>query len=241
MTVAACPGCIALAPSVDTARRGVPDTEAAVYLALPQIRCAACIAGVEGVLAKLPSVKAARVNLSAKRVRLVLAPGCDASTALQALNDAGFDAHELDATALRPANDDAGRRLLARAAVAGFAMMNVMAISVAVWSGAGDVTRVMFHWVSAAIALPALAFSAVPFFASAWGALRAGRVNMDVPIALAILLAAATSFYETFAARGAHTWFDAALSLTFFLLVGRYLEHRARATARSAAAELTAL
>jgi Cu2+-exporting ATPase len=241
MTVAACPGCIALAPSVDTARKGVPETEAAVYLALPQIRCAACIAGVEGVLAKLPSVKAARVNLSAKRVRLVLAPGCDASTALQALNDAGFDAHELDATALRPANDDAGRRLLARAAVAGFAMMNVMAISVAVWSGAGDVTRVMFHWVSAAIALPALAFSAVPFFASAWGALRAGRVNMDVPIALAILLAAATSLYETFAARGAHTWFDAALSLTFFLLVGRYLEHRARATARSAAAELTAL
>ena len=85
MTVAACPGCIALAPSVDTARKGVPDTEAAVYLALPQIRCAACIAGVEGVLAKLPSVKAARVNLSAKRVRLVLAPGCNVSTALQAL------------------------------------------------------------------------------------------------------------------------------------------------------------
>ena len=103
----------------------------------------------------------------AKRVRIVLSPGYDASAALQALNDAGFEAHELDATALRPAGDDTGRRLLARAAVAGFAMMNVMAVSVAVWSGAGDVTREMFHWVSAAIALPALAFSAVPFFASA--------------------------------------------------------------------------
>jgi len=241
MTIAACPGCIAAAPSADAVARSLPESEAALHLALPQIRCAACISGVEGVLARLPSVRTARVNLGAKRVRVVLAPGYDAGAALQALNDAGFEAHELDATALRPAGDDEGRRLLARAAVAGFAMMNVMAVSVAVWSGAGDVTRVMFHWVSAAIALPALAFSAVPFFASAAVALRAGRMNMDVPIALAILLAATTSLYETFAATGAHTWFDAALSLTFFLLVGRYLEHRARATARSAAAELTAL
>ncbi|HBB84457.1 MAG TPA: ATPase, partial [Sulfitobacter sp.] len=154
---------------------------------------------------------------------------------------AGFDAHLLDASALGPAGDEEGRKLLARAAVAGFAMMNVMAVSVAVWSGAGEVTREMFHWVSASIALPALAFSAVPFFASTVTALRAGRMNMDVPIALAIFLAAATSLYETFADTGAHTWFDAALSLCFFLLVGRYLEHRARATARSAAAELTAL
>ena len=241
MTIAACPGCIAAAPSADAVARSLPESEAALHLALPQIRCAACISGVEGVLARLPSVRTARVNLGAKRVRVVLAPGYDGGAALQALNDAGFEAHELDATALRPAGDDEGRRLLARAAVAGFAMMNVMAVSVAVWSGAGDVTRVMFHWVSAAIALPALAFSAVPFFASAAVALRAGRMNMDVPIALAILLAATTSLYETFAATGAHTWFDAALSLTFFLLVGRYLEHRARATARSAAAELTAL
>ena len=241
MTVAACPGCVAAAPSAEAAAQRVAVDNEALHLALPQIRCAACIAGVEGVLAKLPSIKSARVNLGAKRVRIVLMPGYDASAALQALNDAGFEAHELDATALRPAGDDTGRRLLARAAVAGFAMMNVMAVSVAVWSGAGDITREMFHWVSAAIALPALVFSAVPFFASAGGALRAGRMNMDVPIALAILLAAATSLYETFAATGAHTWFDAALSLTFFLLVGRYLEHRARATARSAAAELTAL
>ena len=241
MTIAACPGCVAVAPSVDAAANKGSGGAAALHLALPQIRCAACIAGVEGVLAKLPSVQSARVNLGAKRVRVVLAQGYDANGALKALNDAGFEAHELDATALRPMGDDTGRRLLARAAVAGFAMMNVMAVSVAVWSGAGDITRVMFHWVSAAIALPALAFSAVPFFASAAVALRAGRMNMDVPIALAILLAAATSLYETFAATGAHTWFDAALSLTFFLLIGRYLEHRARATARSAAAELTAL
>ncbi|MEQ3625382.1 MAG: heavy metal translocating P-type ATPase [Celeribacter sp.] len=241
MTILACPGCVAAAHIAETGAEAGVESGTTLHLALPQIRCAACIAGVETVLSALPSVRAARVNLGAKRVRIVLSAGCDAGEALRALNDAGYEAHELDATALRPAGDAEGRSLLARAAVAGFAMMNVMAVSVAVWSGAGDATRAMFHWVSASIALPALAFSAVPFFASAMIALRAGRMNMDVPIALAILLAATTSLYETIADTGAHTWFDAALSLTFFLLVGRYLEHRARASARSAAAELTAL
>lgn len=241
MSVAACLGCIAAAPLTDMPARPAPKAGDAIYIALPQIHCAACIAGVERVLADLPSVAAARVNLGAKRLRLLPTAGHDESEALSVLNAAGFDAHLLDASALGPAGDEEGLKLLARAAVAGFAMMNVMAVSVAVWSGAGEVTREMFHWVSASIALPALAFSAVPFFASTVTALRAGRMNMDVPIALAIFLAAATSLYETFADTGAHTWFDAALSLCFFLLVGRYLEHRARATARSAAAELTAL
>lgn len=237
MSVAACPGCVGAAPVADTLARD----DLGIQLALPGIRCATCIAGVESTLARLPSVSSARVNLGAKQVRITLAPGHDASAALDALNAAGFEAHELDASALKPVGDDEGRRLLARTAVAGFAMMNVMALSVAVWSGAGDATREMFHWIAAAIALPALAFSAVPFFASAFVALRARRLNMDVPIALAIALAGGTSLYETAFATGEHTWFDAALSLTFFLLIGRYLEHRARASARSAAAELTAL
>ncbi len=98
----------------------------------------------------------------------------------------------------------------------------------------------MFHWMSAAIALPAIAFSAQPFFCQAWSALRVRRLNMDVPISLAILLASGMSLYET--VEGGHqAYFDAALSLTFFLLAGRYLDHRTRAVARSAAETLAAL
>ncbi|PZX10904.1 Cu2+-exporting ATPase [Palleronia aestuarii] len=237
MSIAACPGCIA----VPADAVGPVSTDHAVDIALPGISCAGCIAGVERTLAGVTSVRSARVNLAARRVRVSLAPGEDAGEALAALHAAGYEALELDGESLRPASDDTARGLLARIAVAGFAMMNVMALSVAVWSGAGDTTRAFFHWISAAIALPALAFSAVPFFASAAAALRAGRLNMDVPIALAIALAASMSLYETAFASGADTWFDAALSLTFFLLVGRFLEGRARAAARSAATELTAL
>ena len=109
-----------------------------------------------------------------------------------------------------------------------------------VWSGATDATRDMFHWISAAIALPTIAFSGQPFFRNAWAALSARRLNMDVPITLAIVLAVVTSLWET-TLSGEHAYFDAALALTFFLLAGRYLDHRTRAIARSAAEELAAL
>ncbi len=153
----------------------------------------------------------------------------------------GYEAHELDAGTLSVTqNDRAGRDLLMRMAVSGFAMMNVMLLSVAVWSGATDATRDLFHWISAAIALPTLAFSGVPFYKSAWAALRVRRLNMDVPIVLALGLAVITSLWET-ALSGHHAYFDATVALVFFLLTGRYLDHRTRAIARSAAQELSAL
>ena len=127
-----------------------------------------------------------------------------------------------------------------RLAVSGFAMMNVMLLSVSVWSGAEGETRNFLHWVSAFIALPTVAFSATPFFNSGWGALRKGHLNMDVPISLAIILAVGMSVFETWVG-GPDAYFDAALSLTFFLLLGRYLSHRTSMAARSAALELAAL
>ena len=211
------------------------------YISLPGIHCAGCIARVEAALADIQGLHTARVNLSRKQVRVTAQPGTGAGPALSALQAAGYEAHELDHDALVPGKDRQARVLLNRIAVAGFAMMNVMVLSVAVWAGAGDATRLFFNWIAAAIALPALAYSAVPFFTSAFGALRRGRVNMDVPIALAIALAGLMSLYGTVYETGADAWFEAALSLTFFLLVGRYLDHRARASARSAAAELAAL
>ncbi|CTQ49497.1 heavy metal translocating P-type ATPase [Jannaschia donghaensis] len=208
-------------------------------LSVPDMRCAGCIAGVEGALTALPGVALARVNLGDKQVR-VTGTLAEAAPLIAALDRAGFAARELDPQALTGTVDAEGRTLLMRIGVAGFAMMNVMILSVAVWSGATEATRILFHWISAAIALPALAYAARPFFASAITALAARRMNMDVPITLAIVLAAGVSLHETWV-QGADAWFDAALSLTLFLLIGRYLDHRTRRAARSAAAALTAL
>lgn len=213
-----------------------------VELALPTVHCAACIAAVERRLASRPDVAGARVNLTLKRVSVTVADLPDIEQSLIAeLGQLGYPARPLDSAVLAKAESDkAGRDMLARLGVAGFAMMNVMLLSISVWAGAEGYTRALMHWVSAAIALPAIAFSAYPFFKSGWGALKHARLNMDVPISLAILLSSGVSLYETMQG-GEQAYFDAALALTFFLLIGRFLDYKTRATARSAASELAAL
>ncbi len=235
--MAVCPGCVA-APSEAVEQA---PTEARLALSLPTIHCQGCISAVERALNAHPGVQSARVNLTLKRALIEADPDLRAADLIPVMEGLGYEAHELDLTALAATqNDKAGRDLLMRLAVAGFASMNVMLLSISVWSGASDATRDMFHWISAAITFPAIIFSAQPFFKNAWSALKVGRLNMDVPIVLALVLALVTSLWET-SLSGEHAYFDAALTLTFFLLAGRYLDYRTRAVARSAAQELAAL
>ncbi|WP_293577636.1 heavy metal translocating P-type ATPase [Phaeobacter sp.] len=235
--MAVCPGCIA-APDGQNVEA---PANARLALSLPTIHCQACISTIERALNDHPEVETARVNLTLKRALIEAGPDLKAADLIPLLEDLGFEAHELDLSALTATDQDkAGRDLLMRLAVAGFASMNVMLLSVSVWSGASDATRDLFHWISAAITFPAILFSGQPFFRNAWQALRVKRLNMDVPIVLALVLALVTSLWET-SLSGEHAYFDAALTLTFFLLAGRYLDHRTRAVARSAAEELAAL
>ena len=236
----ACPACSA-APAAEALAEMAEDKEARLALSVPTVHCAACISAIERELSKAPGVHSARVNLTLKRASVEADPEVSAADLIQVLDRIGYEAHELDVGTLSStATDRAGRDLLMRLAVAGFASMNVMLLSVSVWSGAEAATRDMFHWISAAIALPTIVFSGKPFYVNAWSALKHKRLNMDVPIVLAIVLAVVTSLWET-TLSGAHAYFDAALTLTFFLLAGRYLDHRTRAVARSAAEELAAL
>ncbi|UXU76378.1 MULTISPECIES: heavy metal translocating P-type ATPase [unclassified Paracoccus (in: a-proteobacteria)] len=237
--LSACPACDA-APLAQRIASGASGTDQAIILSLPTIHCATCITDVERALGRYPGVRDARVNLTLRRVTID-APGLTAEELIPVVEAIGYEAHELDPAALSAsAADRQGRDILMRIGVAGFAMMNIMILSVAVWSGAEAATRDMFHWISGAIALPTVVFAGQPFFASAWRSLRHGRLGMDVPISLALILASAISFYETLHS-GRHAYFDAAVMLCFFLLIGRYLDYRTRAVARSAAEELTAL
>lgn len=240
-SISACAACVAAPSAGDIAARAAAAKEAGLVLSLPSAHCATCIADVERALSAMPGVRSARVNLTLKRVSVAADPQVTADRLIARLAAIGYPAHELDPGLLSvTATDRRGRDLLMRLGVAGFAMMNIMLLSVAVWSGAEAATRDMFHWISAAIALPTLAFAGQPFFASALASLKARRLGMDVPISLALILASAISLYETYEG-GRHAYFDAAVSLCFFLLAGRYLDYRSRAVARSAAEELAAL
>ena len=240
MSYSACPAC-AVAPSAQDIAQSQMALQGDILLSLPTVHCAGCISAVERKLTSMPGVTSARVNLSLKRVAVATKTALSIEDLIAALAAIGYPAHELDSTALSVgAADKAARSILFRLGISGFAMMNVMLLSVAIWSGAEAATRDMFHWISAAIALPVITWAAQPFFQNAWTALRTGHLNMDVPISLAILLAGGMSLFEVLNG-GEHAYFDAALSLTFFLLAGRYLDQRTRRAARSAAEELTAL
>ncbi len=201
------------------------------------LRCAACIAKLERGLGALPGVALARVNFTTRRVRVEHAAELSDDALAEEMGRLGFTAHPFAGEAAASAASRESRRLVLALAVAGFAAMNVMLLSVSVWSGADGATRDLFHWLSALIALPTIVYSGQPFFRSAWSALRRGRTNMDVPISIGVILTAAMSLYET-ATGGAHAYFDGAVMLLFFLLGGRFLDSVMRARAEDGVAAL---
>lgn len=218
---------------------------AGMELAVEGIRCAGCMHAIENGLSKDAAILKARVNLALKRVTVEWREGALRPEAvIERLGALGFKAYPFLPSAERDSVTQEERRLLRYLAVAGFAAMNIMLLSVSVWSGAnGDispVTRDFFHWLSALIALPTAAYAGRPFFESALRALRAGAVNMDVPITLGIMLALGMSVVET-ANHSDHAYFDGAVMLIFFLLIGRYLDQMMRRRTRDLAGNLAAL
>ncbi|MFM9935543.1 MAG: heavy metal translocating P-type ATPase [Novosphingobium sp.] len=203
-------------------------------LAVPAMHCAGCMGKVERALTAVPGVVSARANLTARSIEVVHDEGAEIPEFLAALAGAGFAAQPREASE-EPAS--AVRPLLAPLAVAGFACMNVMLLSVSVWSGADGSTRTLFHWLSALIGVPAILYAGQPFFRSALGALRRGRTNMDVPISIGVTLATGLSFYETLTG-GKEAWFDGTLMLLLFLLAGRVLDAMMRDRARAGVAAL---
>lgn len=220
------------APAPQASIIALPET----LFAVPGMRCAGCISKLEGGLSQVPGIAAARVNFTSKRVAISHLPETTIPEIQRAIAALGFESQPLGDD-LAGFTDESSRELLKAMAVAGFAMMNIMLLSVSVWSGASGGTRDLFHWLSALIALPTVAYSGRPFFRSALNALKNRRTNMDVPISIGVVLTTALSLFETFVG-GAHAYFDGAVMLLFFLLTGRWLDSVMRDRARDGVSAL---
>ena len=225
--------------------RDEADGSRSLSLMIEGIHCGACVWLIEAVLARESGVLSARVNMTTRRLALSWDPNqTDADTLVAAVIRLGYGLVPYDPALLGRASQRQESHLLRALAVAGFATGNVMLLSVAVWAGhfqgMGSATRDLLHWISALIALPAIAYAVRPFLRSAVTAVRAGGINMDVPISLAVILASGMSLQQTIVG-AEHAYFDSAVALLFFLLIGRYLDLRARGKARSAAEHLMTL
>lgn len=205
------------------------------------VKCAGCIQKIESKAYSYDQVKNARLNFSSGR--LVVSWQGNTDFANQIANDIEGLGYQVSPFDQKSEEDDQkeSRFLLMCIGVAGFAMGNIMLLSVGLWitdaQTMGFATREFLHWISALIGIPAIIFSGRPFFRSAWSVLKNGHTNMDVPISLALILATGMSLFETIHG-GEHAYFDSAVMLMFFLLIGRYLDHKVRRSAKGAAGEL---
>ena len=207
-------------------------------LAVDGIRCAACVWLIERRLTRLPGVQAANLNVATERlyVRWTKAE-CRPGDILQAVRDVGYAAYPYDAARhgeqLRAAAKTLGRQLF----VAGLSMMQVMMYAVPAYlaeDGTMDASMAgLMRWASLLLTLPAICYSAQPFFKGAWASVRARALGMDVPVALGIGAAFAGSVVATWRGEG-EVYFDSATMFIFLLLCSRYLELLARRKAASA-------
>jgi Cu2+-exporting ATPase len=148
----------------------------------------------------------------------------------------------------RPATDDQQQQLikkenriaLFRIGVAGFGTMQAMMVAVGMYTGATDFWLDFLRWLSMLVATPVVFFSAWPFFQAAWRSVQMRHLVMDVPVALAIGLAYSASVWATISGTG-EVYFESVSMFTLFLLVGRYVELRARHRNRLAFGNLAQL
>jgi Cu2+-exporting ATPase len=216
-----------------------------IDLAVEGVTCAGCMSKIERGLSALPDVTLARVNLTDRRVALEWKQGTlDPARFIDRLAELGYKAYPFETESAEAKEAEQSRFLLRCLGVAAFATMNVMMLSIPVWSGNGSdmlpEQRDFFHWLSALIALPAAAYAGQPFFRSAYRALSTRNVNMDVPISIGVTLALGMSVVETIN-HAEHAYFDAAIMLLTFLLVGRVLDQNMRRKTRAVAGNLAAL
>ncbi|MBI5429754.1 MAG: heavy metal translocating P-type ATPase [Nitrosomonadales bacterium] len=197
------------------------------HLLVEGIHCPACVWLIERAMMRVPGVLAANVNLAGKRLHLRWDNRRAKLSALIAeLSRIGYAGTPYDPEAAEGAVKKANRAMLFRLFFAGFAMMNLNLISIALYSGADSGPfRDFFHWMGCALATPTLLYSAVPFYKGAWGGLRNARLTMDLPIALGLSVTYVYSLYIIVSgSQVGAVYFDTVTNLTFVILIGRYLE-----------------
>ena len=220
---------------------GEMGDEREIHLLVEGIHCAACVWLIEHTLGALSGVLSASVNLSARRVHLRWDNRqIKLSAVLRRLSSVGYAAVPFDPEAAEGTLKRQNRALLFRMAFAGFAMMNLMWVSIALYTGAdkGEF-RGLFEWIGFALATPTLFYSGWPFLRGAWSSIRQRHATMDLPIAIgASITWLYSSYVLLFHPPHGGVYFDTVVNFLFVILIGRHLESLSKRHAVSATQRL---
>ncbi|MDF3047304.1 MAG: Nitrogen fixation protein fixI [Candidatus Midichloriaceae bacterium] len=214
-----------------------------INLLVEGIHCSSCVWLIENTLRKHKSVKQAHINMSTRRL-IIIWEGSqeDLSPLIEQIFALGYKLIPFTPQAAEEEAKEKEKDLLIKIGVSGLVNVAMMMIIYGVWAGnfdnsMGHYTRLITHILASLIAIPAIIYSGSPFFHSAFKALKAKRTNMDVPITIGILGATFISIQETLLG-SSYTYYDAAIGLIFFLLIGRFLDLKSRNRAREFAHNL---
>ena len=221
------------------------DDLSEVTLSLDGVSCAACAWLIEKQVSSHTGVVAIRVNTTTNRALLKWnKTQTRLSELLSVIHQLGYKAAPFEADKQEASYHRSMKQYLYRLGIAGLATMQVMMLAVALYLEVfGDLDtefKNYFRWVSLIFATPVLLYSALPFYLNAWRSIRGRTLGMDVPVSIALIFAYVASLVATVTEKG-EVFFESISMFTFFLLVGRFLEMRARRKAAAASGNLLKL
>ena len=214
-------------------------------LSVNNLRCAACTWLIESRLYEIEGISKCQVNLTNQRMRIVWDEAkLPISRILAVINEIGYEAKPYRQDTHEAMLAKHNNKMLLRLGIAALGAMQAMMYAVALYFGEYDgmliFQRDFLRWVSLFVSIPVFFYAGVPFFTSAWSAIRARQVNMDVPVSVALIVTFFASLYATITGIG-QTYYDSVSMFIFFLLAGRYIEHNARLKAATMANDLVVI
>ncbi|MDO4699649.1 MAG: heavy metal translocating P-type ATPase [Moraxella sp.] len=221
------------------------DGASTAELSVANLRCSACTWLIETRLRKMAGVRACQVNLTQQRMRVNWDETvCDIGDILQVVHSVGYDAKPYRQDTHEAMLKRQNKQMLIRLGVAALGAMQAMMFSIGMYFGeySGMLTehRDFLRYVALFVTIPVIFYAGVPFFTSAYHALKARQVNMDVPVSIALIITFLASLLATLTQSG-ETYFDSVSMFIFFLLSGRYIEQNARLRASSMASDLVVI
>ena len=212
------------------------------YLQIQGITCTGCIIKIENSLKKQKQIKSARINFSTNRLEVIWNGDKNyINEIIGLIEKLGYKGEPFEYSNYLEKEQNRIKNLLIAVGVSGFASTNIMLFSVALWAGyfegMEEQSKNLFNWLSLIIGVPAIIFCGKTFFVSGFNALKNFSTNIDVPISVGIILTTLISIQETFL-NGKYVYFDSAIMLEFFLLLGRYFEAKTLGRAKEYASQL---